>query len=63
MAYDNTNSGIISKNQNKSEESHPDIKGQINIGGTEYWLDGWLRQKKDGSGSFYSLKAKPKAGR
>jgi single-stranded DNA-binding protein len=58
--YDNTNKGIISKNTRKELDTHPDIKGQINIEGTEYWLDGWQKQRTDGSGSFYSLSVKPK---
>jgi hypothetical protein len=58
--YDNTNRGIISKNQRKDAETHPDIKGQINIDGVEYWLDGWQKQRTDGTGSFYSLSAKRK---
>jgi hypothetical protein len=58
--YDNTNKGIISKNTRKELDTHPDIRGQINVDGTEYWLDGWLKQKNDGSGSFYSLSVKPK---
>jgi hypothetical protein len=58
--YDDTNRGIISKNTRKETDKHPDIKGQINIEGVEYWLDGWQRQKNDGTGSFYSLSVKRK---
>ena len=58
--YDNTNKGIISKNTRKELDTHPDIKGTINVDGVEYWLDGWLKQRTDGSGSFYSLSVKPK---
>lgn len=58
--YDNTNRGIISKNTRKEKETHPDIKGEINIEGVEYWLDGWKKDRSDGAGSFYSLSAKPK---
>ncbi len=25
----------------------------------EYYIDGWLKRRNDGSGSFYSLKLKP----
>jgi len=58
--YDNTNRGTLSKNTRKTQDSHPDIKGQINIDGVEYWLDGWQRtSSKDGS-KFYSLSVKPK---
>ena len=58
--FDNVNRGIISKNTRKETEAHPDIKGQLNIDGVEYCLDGWLKQRNDGSGSFYSLSIKPK---
>jgi len=40
--------------------SMPDFTGNLNVGGTEYWLDGWTTQRKDGSGSFLSVKVKPK---
>ena len=58
--YDNTNKGIISRNTRKELETHPDIRGQVNVNGVEFWLDGWLKQRTDGSGSFYSLSVKPK---
>jgi len=55
MEYDNTNRGIISRNERKEKESHPDMKGTINIDGVDYWLSGWTKTKKDGSGKFLSL--------
>ena len=58
--YDNTNRGIISKNTRKELDTHPDIRGQINVAGVDYWVDGWLKQRTDGTGSFYSLSVKPK---
>jgi len=60
MSYDNTNKGIISKNTRKELDTHPDIRGQINVDGVEFWIDGWLKQRNDGTGSFYSLSIKPK---
>lgn len=60
MAYDNTNKGILSKNDRKTQETHPDITGSINVDGQDYWLNGWQKKRKDGSGSFYSLSVKPK---
>lgn len=47
--------GIISKNDKKTEDKHPDIKGQCEIDGTEYWVSGWQKERKDGTGKFYSL--------
>jgi hypothetical protein len=60
MAYDNTNRGTIAKNTDKTEDTHADIKGSINVEGVDYWLNGWQKtNSKDGS-KFYSLTVKPK---
>jgi len=58
--YDNTNRGILSRNDRKTEDKHPDHKGTINVDGVEYWIDGWIKERKDGSGRFFSLSVKPK---
>lgn len=57
-SYDNTNRGLIAKNDRKATEKHPDIKGSLNVDGVDYWLDGWLRENE--RGKFYSLSVKPK---
>lgn len=60
MTYDNTNSGILSRNDRKEKETHPDFKGQINVAGVDYWLSGWVKERKDGTGKFFSLSVKAK---
>lgn len=64
MAYDNTNTGILSRNERKEQDSHPDFTGSINIDGTEFWLSGWTKEGKEGSKmegrKFFSLSVKPK---
>lgn len=60
MAYDNNLRGIISKNERKEKDTHPDIKGQCEINGTEFWISGWLKVRNDGEGRFYSLSFEPK---
>lgn len=60
MAYDNNLKGIISKNDRKEKDTHPDIKGQCEIDGVAYWISGWRKERNDGSGSFYSLSFEPK---
>ena len=60
--YDNTNRGILSRNDNRTLDTHPEFKGSINIEGREYWLSGWVKERKDGSGRFFSLTARPKDG-
>ena len=58
--YDNTNSGILSRNERKEQPNHPDFRGSINVDGRDYWLSGWIKERKDGSGKFFSLSVKPK---
>ena len=60
MSYDNTNTGILSRNERKESDKHPDFTGQINVDGTDYWLSGWVRERKDGTGKFFSLSVRPK---
>lgn len=60
MSYDNNMTGILSKNDRKESDKHPDIKGQCEIDGVQYWISGWRKERKDGSGGFYSLKFNPK---
>lgn len=60
--YDNTNRGILSKNERKEKDTHPDHKGTLNVDGVEYWLDAWVKVRNDGSGKFFSLSVKRKDG-
>lgn len=63
MQRDNRNRGTISKNTRKTEDNHPDIAGQINVDGRDYWLNGWLKKNSNDGSSFYSLTVKPKQDR
>jgi uncharacterized protein (DUF736 family) len=58
--YDNTNRGVLFKNQKKESDSHPDYNGSINVGGKEYWLDAWIKEGKESGKKFMSLSVKPK---
>jgi hypothetical protein len=57
--FDNTNRGSIFRNEKKTEDRHPDMSGSINIDGIEYWISGWKKQSKAGTG-FISLSVRPK---
>ena len=53
MQYDNTNSGVLFKNESENEKA-PNYKGKINVDGKEYELAAWIRDGK--KGKFMSLK-------
>jgi uncharacterized protein (DUF736 family) len=62
MEYDNTNSGVLFKNESDNEKA-PAYKGKLNVDGTEYNLAAWIKTGKSGQ-KFMSLKVelpKPKA--
>lgn len=58
--YDNTNRGILSRNDRKEKDTHPDFRGELNCNGVDGWLSGYIKERKDGKGRFFSLQWKPK---
>jgi uncharacterized protein (DUF736 family) len=56
MEYDNTNTGVLFKNDKKDSEKQPDYRGKVDVNGTEYELAAWIREAKSGKGKFMSLK-------
>ena len=64
MSYDNTNSGMLARNDKKETEKHPDFKGSINVDGVEYWLSAWVKEGKPGGKmegrKYFSLSVSPK---
>ena len=59
--FDNELTGILSRNDRKEKDTHPDFKGNATINGVDYWIDAWTQERKDGSGrKFFKLKFKAK---
>ena len=56
--YDNTNRGVLFKNDRKEKDSHPDYKGSINVDGQEFWVSAWIKAGK--KGKFFSMSIQPK---
>jgi hypothetical protein len=46
--FDNTDSGVLFKNDRKETEKHPDYTGTINVGGIDFRLAGWKKETKRG---------------
>ena len=60
--FDDVNRGALFNNQErkKSDSDAADYSGTINIAGTEYWLNGWIKVSKTKGTKFLSLSARPK---
>lgn len=56
--YDDTNRGVLFKNDRKASDKHPDYRGSINVNGEEMWLSAWIKEGR--SGKFMSLSVSPK---
>ena len=52
------NSGVLFRNDKKETGNHPDYKGNITVGGKDYWLSAWIKEGK--SGKFMGLAVSPK---
>jgi hypothetical protein len=46
--YDNELRGSLFKNDRKTEDKHPEYKGQAQINGLEYWVSAWVKTSKEG---------------
>jgi uncharacterized protein (DUF736 family) len=55
--YDNTNRGVLFRNEKKKSEKHPDYSGQVDVEGVEWELAGWIKESKSGK-KFLSLMVK-----
>lgn len=60
--YDETNRGVLFKNQDKQKDTHADYRGRVNVNGKEFWLDAWLKQPHNGGPKFLSISVKAKDG-
>jgi hypothetical protein len=60
-SFDETNRGTLFREERPKEgPTDRDYSGSINIGGTEFWLSGWIKESKKTGKKFLSLSVKPK---
>ena len=57
--FDNSNSGVLFKNDNIHSDKHADYRCEVNVAGFDYWLNGYVRTSKKGV-KFIAFKLKPK---
>ncbi len=59
--YDNRNTGVMFKNDRKTEDKHPDYCGSFyDADGGEYFCDAWIKKSAKSGHSFLSFRVKPK---
>lgn len=49
--YDDTNTGAIFRNTQRTKDTHPNARGRINVEGKWFWLAAWT--KTAGSGDKF----------
>ncbi len=59
MTFDKMNRGTLRKNDKKQEDWHPDYRGEVNVEGTDFWIDATLKQWPDGT-RYMALKVRRK---
>lgn len=58
--YDNTNRGVLFKNDPQGNPKRPQYRGSINVAGTDYNLSAWLKESKKTGDKFLSLSVEVK---
>lgn len=62
--YDNTNSGILARNENRKTDKHPEFTGSLNVDGVDYWISAWVNEGKPGGKmegkKYFSIKVNRK---
>jgi uncharacterized protein (DUF736 family) len=58
--YDNTNRGVLFKNNQGDNPKRPQYRGSLNVNGADFNISAWIKEsRKDGS-KFMSLSVEPK---
>lgn len=59
MPYDNSNSGVLFRNEKNGNDRAPDYKGSAEVDDIQYWVSGWVKTagpaSKNPGSKFLSL--------
>ena len=59
MAYEKRdNSGVLFRNEKRTQENHPHVTGKATVAGVDYWVSAWTKQRDNGE-KYQSLSFKP----
>ena len=58
--YDDTNRGVLFRNDKKETDRDPNYTGHINVGGAEFWLSAWVNTAERTGRKFMSLSVRSK---
>lgn len=56
--YDNTNRGVLFRNDRKTSDKHPDYQGNGNYKGQDFRISAWLKTSKAGK-KYFSFSFEP----
>ena len=59
MDFDNSNRGVLFKNDKQGNEKRPDYQGSLNVNGQDFQLSAWIKASKKGD-KYMSLSVQPK---
>jgi len=59
MNYDNNMKGALWINKKREKDTHPQMKGQCEINGVQYWVSAWTKKTQTGD-TMQSLAFTPK---
>jgi hypothetical protein len=57
--YDDTNKGVLFRNEQKQKDNQPDMTGKVNVDGVEFRVAAWTREAKSSGKKFLSLAVEP----
>jgi hypothetical protein len=65
MSFDNSNTGTLNKNNERTDDKHAEYKGRCDLvcpmcnATFSMWIDAWVRTKGADMSKFFSFKFKP----